>query len=116
MAQAPESVQTREYAEKALTVAVTDGLTGEAESLYKALQVAKQPMANPLDVQVEALATLGWWLPVAEDKRAKATGIMKLAFRLYERQLEGLLRALDKGIIARMHQNNMAERTYHRNG
>lgn len=107
---------TRDYAEKALTVAVTEGSEGEAENLYAALQVAKRPMANPLDVQVEALATLGWWLPVAEDKRAKATGIMKLAYRLYERQLEGLVRALDKGIVARMHQNNMAERNYHRNG
>lgn len=110
-----QSEATREHAEKALTVAVTDGDDREASVLYAAVQVAKKPMSSPLDVQVEALSTLGWWLPVAEDKRAKATGMMKLAFRMYERQLEGLLKALDKGIVASMHRNNMAERQYHRN-
>lgn len=107
---------TRDYAEKALAVALTDGAELEAEELYQAVRTAKAPMTHPLTVLTEALATLGWWLPIAEDKRAKATGVMKLAMRLYERQLEGLVRALDKGIIAKMHQNNMAERSYQRNG
>ena len=112
----PQTPSIREEAEKALIVGVTDGDEEGSASLYEALQASKRPMDHPLPVLTEALATIGWWLPVAEDKRAKASGGMKLAYRLFERQLENLMKSLDKGIMAKMHQNNMAERSYHNSG
>ena len=73
-------------------------------------------MAFPLDVQVEALSTIAFWVEVAAFKRAKAEGTAKILWRAIEGVLERMAHVLDKSIMATMHHNNMAERQYHNSG
>lgn len=69
-----------------------------------------------MEAQVEALGTVGYWVEVAGDRRRQAKLAEKLKWQLMEGVLERAAHTLDKGIVATMHNNNMAERQYHNSG
>jgi hypothetical protein len=107
---------SREDAIEALLAALGPMSTDNRISLSTAMHTALRPMASPLDVQVEALSTLGFWVEFTGDQRRRAAGPDKLKYQYIEGHLESQARAIDKGIVATMHHNNMAERQYHNSG
>ena len=85
-------------------------------SLRDALLTAIHPMNSPLENQVEALSALGFWMEFVGNERRLSTGADKLKWQFIEGHLESQMRAVDKGIVATMHQNKLAEQQYHHAG
>lgn len=106
---------TRQEGIKTLVDEVCDS-TEDATQLAQALTVGGRPMGYPLEAQVEALGTVGYWVEVAGDHRRQAKMAEKLKWQMIEGVLERAAHTLDKSIVATMHNNNMAERQYHNSG
>lgn len=59
---------------------------------------------------MEAYSLVGYYYAFVKDRKRHLESGAKLAYAYYEDQLEGVLKALDKGIPARMHENNLTGR------
>ena len=68
---------------------------------------------GPLDIQrqLQAYSILGTYYAIVKDKKRQVTGATnKWSWMLIEDSIEGWLKALDRGIIATQHLNNLTGR------
>lgn len=79
--------------------------------LWDAVNVAYYD--GPLDIQaqLQAYSILGTYYAIVKDKKRQVTGATnKWSWMLIEDAIEGWLKALDRGIIATQHLNNLTGR------
>lgn len=103
----------RDEASAALAKALTEGDTKEAYTqLYTALKTAwfTDGILPELGEQMRSYSLIGYYYAFVKDRKRHLTGGAKLAYSFFEDQMEGLLKALDKGVIARMHESNLTGR------
>ena len=85
--------------------------------LQAAFVTSEHPLNYDLEAILEGLSTAGFWAERAGDYRRRTKDSMeKLKWQAIEGVLERAAHTLDKGVMAKMHQNNMVERQYQQSG
>jgi len=82
----------------------------DALRLRQAILTAYYDQIEPLQSQLQAYSILGTYYGMTKDKKRPMKGTDKFAWQLVEDVLEGWLKALDRGIIATQHLNNLTGR------
>jgi MoaA/NifB/PqqE/SkfB family radical SAM enzyme len=95
-------------------IAATLEPSDQGEQLTWAFQVSYYDDVELPDLteQLKAYSIIGHYYPHVIDVKRHKRGGDKLAWQFLEEYLEGRLKALDKGMMATMHANNMTGRHF----